>query len=294
MTNREGFLKRGESTLQKWQELRLADYPSCSEGELIDELVPFYGTAQLGKFSTTEKRALEQEFIKLNAELLIFLESLFSDTFKKAISKEPLSHKTLKAVEHLIDEEEAHSKAFWDFLKIEGFDKNLILLNDKKLLNAFNQLVVWSPLCCLITGAKSESYSIGYAQHLRRLMPINANRWSKLHHFHMIDEAHHVPFQFDVYEEALEQQSLLSEMKTFLCTFAFIILMQWVMIKSSWILLRNSLKDRSLVERIGLTYKLITWMLFDYRPMKDSRKHVQNILKSKNLRFGPVLRLVYR
>lgn len=290
-----GYIKRGQEPISKWDKLNLGDYESIHNSPMPESLVPFYGSDYFNELTAQEKKDLYKTFLTFSAEMFIYLEYQLSNDFKNSFDSEMISEKTAKALEHLVEEEACHTKAFYDFLKHEKMEKSLHVMNSPFLLLLTTLLIKLSPVCVLISAAKHESYSLVYSRILRDAFGgWKENTWTYINYLHLLDEVHHVPFQLEVYDEAVKNMGPIKMLRAITATFGFFILMQIIAFLSACHLIKISMPKRSLLEKAKWTFRLIQWVLLKYKPAYESRANVRKLLDKNPIPFGEVYKVLYR
>jgi hypothetical protein len=298
MNYSDGFIERGTGPIMKWDELDLSKYKSITETPRFDELTPFYNTDIFYQLDETEKQNLYYDFARFNTEMFIFFEDLFSDGFKEAIALEKVSEKTKIAVNHLIDEERAHTEAFMSLILSEHqlgwYYKNSVVRS--KLIKKFaNWIVKNEPIAVLITGAKAEAFSVNYSKYLKKICgSYDFNRHTQVHYLHLLDEVHHVPFQLDLYDEIMASADGMKKARILLFTILFFILMQFVLLKSAFHMISRSLTRLNIFNKIGLTLRMASWTIKNFPPIRDSKEQIRQLIIRRGLKLAPIYQLLYR
>jgi hypothetical protein len=272
---------------EEWRALQLDQFASPYAAPLPDGLVPFYGTPAFRQFSPEERQRLGREFIRFNAEALIVLEQALLLGLRKHRKTRPEPEKT--ACSKLAWEEYFHTRAFRQFLwreEREGFRKKSVLLfRAPRTRRWLASLAGAYPTALCLPGAKIEAYSLAYSKHVREAFGSwDANRWSKIQHLHLLDEAHHVAAQFELHSLAFPRG--LRRIGLALAMLGFILNLQVLLMTGNWHLVKNALPSRSFFARILLCVQLAHWCVRTFPAYAEGRARMRTLLRAPNLPFG--------
>ena len=243
-------------SLAKWHQL-MTDWNSEMN------LFPYDSSAQI-LISPDDKKILtayEQErlffnYHQLHGELLLFFEQCLMASAYFLRGKLPTSVETDLA--HFAQEEFYHTQCFRKYMNAEInflYPKNKFLLQPhmwtRKIYVAVLKLEPWS---ILIPGAKSEIYFLQYFKHT--LLKQADSFYKKINQVHCADEAHHIPFDFQLLNTMLETRSVLGQFKFWMMTTALFVLNQFLVLFSFWKMVQVSLPERSFSMRLSIFFKL--------------------------------------
>ncbi len=261
------------------------------EASIPDGLIPLHGTSRFAALSDREKKALYFGFIQFTAEFFILLESLLLVAMKSLGPHDK--------GRHLAREELLHSQAFRRFLRQEkqlSFDSgSLMLKRGRWLRNAVLALVRRVPLAMTLPGAKIEAYSVFYGRYLKaHYGSIDANTWMKLNWLHLLDEVHHVPFEFEIHNDVFGKLSFVRKVESIVGIALFYGFLQWILISSSLILGWHSLDRASLGRRILLSLATLRWVSRSFLPTRQMREAMKDHFRKHRPRGGIWIRYVSR
>jgi hypothetical protein len=291
----DGYIQRGQEPLEKWTNLGFDRYPRFCDSAPVDSLIPFFGSETFDELCESEKKNLYIEYAKLHAEMFIYLEYQFSEKLIGGFKGEGLDEKNHEALVHLVEEEYFHTNGFKQFLAYENLNGDDYIISSKWIFTLTTLLMKLSPACVLISGAKAESYSLGYAKDLKKAYgDWKSNTWTHINHLHYLDEVHHVPFQFEIYADYLKDGGLIKSLRALLSVVGMISLVQVIVVKSAFLLMRKCMPERSFFSRMKLMFKLVGWTLRNHAPTLFSQKQFGHLIKKYQVRFGSFYRMLYR
>jgi hypothetical protein len=260
--------------------------------EVKDALVPLHGTPEFVELSEAEKRRLYLYFIQWVAEFLIVLEGLLAIAFRKL----PGNAKAAR----ILGEEFLHGRAFRRFLrneKVLGYPARRVFLKRQPLAQrVLTAIFRRFPLAMAIPGAKIEAFSISYSKLLKNAMgDPQACTWSKLNWLHLMDEALHVPHEFELYNEEFDRHGWSGRLGTVAGTWIFFAFLQWMLIRGCFRMAWTSLEPSSgFWRRLSLSWKTLLWASYVFPPSRYMRTSTQSHYRERKPRWGRLIRFVLR
>lgn len=289
------FIQINKESASRWQDFRNESSSLITEYPLVLELIPFSGTKYFSKLSDQEKKNLFQAFIQFNAEAIILLElTLFVSI--RSLFKKNKSADIVTASKKMLTEEKDHTKAYIRFLRKYCPDypeKSYLLRKNNLIKNSMAFFAKNFPLTLAIPGAKFEAYSVFYSQELTLHFPDN-NYWRKLNHLHLLDETHHVGYEFDIYQIEMKELSWIAKIFSVMATYFFIIIMQFVFLVGCYRMIQFSKKDLSFFQRFSWSFALGKWILREFPAYKKTRNYLQKQFENRQPTLGRYFKIIYR
>jgi len=280
-------------SIQRWKEFEHEPFKSLlSTSQIPAPFIPLNGTRHFSKLSGEEQKRFYLNFVKFTAEFFIVLEILLYVAFRR------LRQNSL--AQRLVGEENLHSRAFRRYLHQEKAlhwkEKPVVLKRNPWLTSFMIRLVRRIPISIALPGAKIEAYSVYYGKLLKQEFgSIDANSWVKLNWLHLLDEAHHVGFEFDIFNEVFSQESFFGKIRAIVGTLIFYLYLQWTLTTGCWIAMKQSLDtDSSLVRKFRIFGPLLLWASFDFPPAQQMRASIRDYYKKKRPRWGSLLWVLWR
>lgn len=291
----EQFTRTNIDTRERWRSLARQSWPSYRKEARPEEQTPFSGTPAYAKLSEAEKEALYHNFIQFNAETVAMLELVLYEGMKtlKTPGQDPV---VLTAVQKLLDEEKLHTKGFLRFLKQECPEfprKSFMLRRTRWLKHAFLRFARANPVGLTLPAAKIEAYSVYYGKSLKKSYKQN-NHWVELNYLHLLDESHHVNFEFDLFMERAQNASVWQKTRLIWGNLYCILLFQITFLLGCSRIIRASLPERSRRERLRLTFKMGHWILYQFEPYHFTREHLKAHFRRRHLFASWLFRFMYR
>lgn len=266
------FAQADSGTESRWRSFKNLNLPSYLNQERPDSLIPFSGTPIFNELSEQEKQKLYVAFTQFNAEVVIMLELILYDGFKK-FQTSGCDESVVNAVKKIRLEEKLHTKGFMSFLKKEtpAFPKtSFILRNNKWLKHIFLHLVRWNPVSLALSAAKVEAFSVYYGKCLRSSYKEN-NLWVEVNYLHLLDESHHVGFEFDLFCYMTEKSNKLEKLKIIVGNFLFILMLQITFLVGCHRMIKFSLPHTNPFNRLQKVFQLGRWILYEFEPYSQTR-----------------------
>ncbi len=193
------------------------------------ELIPLHDQKIFSKFSDVEKNSLFWGFIQINAEALVLLEQLLVAGMRHGGKFKNLSTKS--ASEKFAGEELLHSRVFRRFLRT---GQHFFWPQGSLILHGFSirkkimlYLAKHHTAAILLPGAKSETYSLCYSKFLKKVY-CDASKldWVEINRLHALDEASHVPFDYELFHEEMRSMSFYEKCINILASSVFFVCLQ--------------------------------------------------------------------
>jgi hypothetical protein len=280
------FTSRSEDTLAKWKALKPEFYQK--RVAVAPPLVPFYGTKIYATLSQQERTDLGELFLRFNAEALIIFEQFLLCASRSLIAtaQDP---KLARAIELFRREELAHITGFRRFLQGhfpgEYRNQDLVMGLSRGLKNAMAWVTLWEPLSFVIPGSKSETYSIYFARYLVKHAVDLTDPWIIINQMHLLDEVHHVAFDFDFFDNRLMPASFLKRAKVVVATLMMIVLVQLILAVGGWNLIQRGLRRRTRWQRFVLFGHFIHWVLRTFPPYPSTRAQLAGTFRRREFRL---------
>lgn len=271
------FSADNNNTESRWRNLKNLNLPSYLNQQRPEVLVPFSGTPFFNSLTEDEKQRLYIAFTQFNAEVVIMLELVLYAGLKEFQTKNN-DYVVVAAVKKIRREEKLHTKGFLTFLKQETplFPKTSFMLrNNKWLKNAFLILVKWNPLSLTLPAAKVEAFSVYYGKYLRSSYKEN-NLWVEVNYLHLIDESHHVSFEFDLFKHIISSSSSLEKVKIIVGNLIFILMLQVTFFIGCHRMIKYSLPQLSWHQHIKKVLQMGKWILYGFEPYSQTRELIGN------------------
>lgn len=291
------YLHKNQNSLDKWDEIKLENYSSVESTTHVPEMTPYFGTEVFKTLSDDQKNLLYKDLIHFVAEIIIFLEDLYVEHFLGKVSEKDLTQKEHQTINKFVEEEDYHRKQFRKFIDLEKADgrkEGYLFLTNNFVTKGMSWAVRHSPFCFLVAAAKSEAFSVEYAKFSKEQYGgWEHNRWSKLNELHLLDEAHHVPFQIDLYNLGLQEAGLIDRLKIFFFGLVYILLMQMVLIRTSFKFTSRVYKGKNIFKKIKLAAIFGQWVLHQYPPFLRTHNRVAKLIKDKKPYFYSFYQMIY-
>lgn len=291
------YLHKNSDSIEKWNHIQLEHYPSIESTEYVPEMTPYFGTEVFDQLNENQKNLLYKDLIHFVAEIIIFLEDLYVEHFLGKTKEKDLTEKEHKTIHKFVEEEDYHRRQFRKFIDLErndGRKEGYLFLTNNFVIKGMSWAVRHSPFCFLVAAAKSEAFSVEYAKYAKeKYGSWNHNRWSKLNELHLLDEAHHVPFQIDLYNLGLEKSGLIDRFKIFFCGLVYIALMQMVLVKTSFKFTNRVYQGKNIFKKIKLAVIFGQWVLHKYPPFLRTHNRVSKLIEDKKPYFYSFYHLIY-
>lgn len=294
--NLKAFIQSNTDSHQRWLKFKDSVWPSVFSFNRKDPLTPFYNTSHFQKLSNDQKTNLYKSFIQFNAEALILLELILYEgmgSLRKKRANEELQEASLK----IMNEEKDHTMAFIRFLKNDcpSFARNSFLLRqNKKFKNSFLWLARNFPVGLALPAAKVEAYTVFYGRFLEKVFDKNQNSWVQLNSLHLLDEGHHIGFEFNMYEEELGSATIFGKITAVCATVLCILHLQICFLIGSARIVKKDLKTRGFLATLLWTLRLGTWILKEFEPYIQTRFFLKKQFILRQPSFGFIFKFMYR
>jgi hypothetical protein len=289
------FIQINKDSSLRWSEFKKESSPSIENYPLVNELIPFSGTKFFSQLTEQEKKNFFQAFMQFNAEAIILLELTLFVGIKSIFNKQQ-STEIVEASKKMLVEEKDHTKAYIRFLRQycpEYPKKSYLLRRNSFIKNSMAFFAKYFPLTLTIPGAKFEAYSVFYSQELTQHFSPD-NYWRKLNHLHLLDETHHVGYEFDIYQLEMDSLSPVGKFFSIVATYFFILVMQFVFIIGSYRMVHFSKNNLSVLEKIKWTLGLGKWILRDFPAYQKTRTYIQKQFENRQPILGKYFKIIYR
>lgn len=290
------FTQINRESSTRWSDFKKISGESIKTYDFIPELTPFYNTPLFSHLTNSEKNNFFHSFMQFNAEAIILLELTLYEGIKSTFKTHNQEDIRMASVK-MLHEEKDHTKAYLKFLKYScpDFPKTSFILRRNRLIK--NTLTFFArklPITLTIPGAKFEAYSVFYSQEVSQHQSPQTNYWAQLNHLHMLDETHHVNFEFDLYHEEMTNQNSLERFFLLAATFVFILVMQVVFLIGCYRMVNYSKANLNPIERWKWTLGLGEWVLREFPPYKKTRVFIKKQFENRNPILGKYFSIIYR
>lgn len=277
------FSKNDNHTEQRWKDYKHLSLASYLSQPRPDELVPFYGFPVFSELTEEQKQKLYIAFTQFNAEVVIMLELVLYEGLKdfQSSNNDPV---VVEAVKKIRWEEKLHTKGFLRFLKKETplFPKTSFMLrNNTWLKNSFLTLVKSIPLSVALPAAKVEAFSVYYGKCLRSSYKEN-NLWVEVNYLHLIDESHHVSFEFDLFKHITASANWFQKIKIIIGNLLFIMMLQITFLIGCHRMIKYALPHLTKRNHVKMVLQLGKWILYGFEPYSQTRELIRNQFASRN------------
>jgi predicted metal-dependent hydrolase len=256
-------------------------------------LIPQLGS---NKFSAHESDKLYWHFTRLNAEAQVLLEQFFIVALR-AFCESTKDLDLRRAARKLMREELVHSRAYKTFLFREkefGWPSKHILLRrplfTKKWMSA---LIRHQPLALILTAAKFETYSLFYSRYLSELYGRSANSWVELNRLHVVDEVHHVTFDYEFYADQVGAMPFWKRALVAVQSSLFFLGMQIVLFRACTALIQDTFPQIGIRERVRRALMFAKWGVRDFRPYQETRALLKENFKKRGFVHSKLLSFFY-
>lgn len=288
------YLNAQKNFRDKWNEY-YALPENFKKSHIVPELTPFFGMVEYQTLNELEKERLFLEYLKLVSEALVFFEQLLVlgawDLLKK---KNDVDASTKQALKQFAFEELYHSNGFRHFLHLHknfNWDQCKIYADSKILRKLITSVVHFSPACVFLPGAKLEAFTLSYYRMIKKYYPdYKSNSWIHLNYIHQVDEAHHLPLEFDLHDAVIEKVGVI---KTIVGSVLFVIVMQIALVVGSFKVINFSLKNKSFFSKINFTLKMARWAVRITPAYNEAREITKKQFKNKKPKFGQWWSFIY-
>lgn len=290
------FIQINNNATSRWKEFKTQNFPNIYEAPRVEELTPFFNSKYYSQLTLDEKSRLYSCYIQFNAEAIILLELVLHQSIK-SLNQEHNNPVIQKATEKMQQEEKDHTQAYLRFLKSScpGFPKESFLLRrNKNVKNLFVWIARKFPVALTLPGAKFEAYSVFYSHEISNHFKTSPNNWSQLNHLHMLDEKHHIGYEFDIHELTMEKYNFLKATLAFISTYVFVFFLQVLFIIGCYRMISYSLSNIGTLKKIIYSLRLGRWILRDFTPYRLTRDYLKKIFKSRKPRLGSLIALIYK
>lgn len=277
----EQFNQKNLDYRERWAGFEPGRFPSVTQGVAPEGQVPFSGTPLFSHLSASQKRALYLGLIKINAEAFTILEMLLLTGFRRLSHTPGLSAGERAALKKLIHEEFLHIKAFSSVLKSEAElqypKKSVMLLQNHRMRSMLAWMAKNVPVALTLPAVKLEIYSMCYSRYLKECFGSwETNRWTKVHELHLLDEAHHVSLQFDVFEERILSGKGKNRLQTVMGVCFFFILLQFLLFGACRRVVAEAFPELSSFHNRRRSFRLIRWIVREYEPYRKTQAQVRS------------------
>lgn len=285
------FLTSNTDSVTPWQEF--LDGPIVtSELEVQEQLTPLYGTDDYALLSDDARRSLYLGFVRIIGESIAFFESLLCSAW--FLHRQKSDRERDLALKKFSREELYHSKAFRRFLnqrkelKMKPKQKKASMLYGQR---SIRRLMFWivkkCPLAIMIHGAKAETFTLYYSRKVMHHLDASSD-WYRINKLHYLDEIHHVPIGYEVYDAYLEEVGFTGRIVTLGLSLLFTMLIQVMLFRSVLGLTTTIFR-----QRFRYAWRITHWILFDFSPFVDTRKHLLSHYKKRKFRHYRIMKLIH-
>lgn len=265
------------------------------ESHYVDELTPLYGSDIFFELSIQKRHRLFFEYTKLVAESLVLFEQVLVFGVRH-LRKEwgHLPKETSLSLHQFALEELYHSQGFRHFLysnSVFEWKENKIFSDSRRLKNTIAFIIKMAPASIFLPGAKLEAFTLSYYRMIKKYYPSNMeNSWIHLNHIHQIDEAFHLPLEFDLHDSLILQSGLV---RTLFGTILFTLLMQVALVKGSYLVIRNTFPEFGFLKRLHWMLLMARWAVRTTPAYQEARQMTKQQFKKKKPKWGRLFAFVY-
>lgn len=278
----------------KWNLFHVSEMNFTNQ-HYIPELTPLFNTPEFEQLSLDKRHKLFFEYTKLVAEALVLFEQILVFGvwhLKKDVKYLDLeAHKSLHqfAVEELY-----HSQGFRHFLHshpVFDWSNKKIYADSKFLKKTIAFIIKQAPACIFLPGAKLEAFTLSYYRMIKKYYPDNReNSWVHLNHIHQIDEAFHLPLEFDLHDSLVEKAG---PVKTMLGAIAFVLIMQVALVIGSFKVISNVFPEYNFTKKVRWMMKMAKWAVRTTPAYTEARQITKQQFQNKKPKWGKVLAFIY-
>jgi predicted metal-dependent hydrolase len=201
----------------------------------------------------------------------------------------------------MVYEEYLHLRGFRKFLRsvpeIEWPRHSYILKNGRFFRRILLALVRWQPLAILLPAAKLEIFSLCLSQALlKNRVPQKSKLavgWARLNRLHSIDEAHHIPFDFDLLLEQHKGLNFWRRAQLHTATLLFILVFQFVLISGFIQIFKRSLPELKGPKLWIWGPRGVVWGVTQFGPSIQTRRRLRLHFESKKLPYGKLFSFMH-
>jgi hypothetical protein len=288
------YLHHQENFRDKWRFFQASELKFSKE-HFVPELTPLFGTEEFNKLSLDKRQKLFFEYTKLVAEALILFEQiLVYGVWHLKSETKYLDQEALSSLNQFAKEELYHSQGFRHFLhsrEVFDWQNKKIYAASGKLKNTIAFIIKKAPACIFLPGAKLEAFTLSYYRMIKKYYPDNnENSWIHLNYIHQIDEAFHLPLEFDLHDSIVDKAGPL---KTMIGAICFVLIMQVALVQGSYKVISNVFPEYSFIKRVQWMMKMAKWAVRTTPAYKEARKITKQQFENKKPKWGKVLAFIY-
>lgn len=290
----QSFVNTQKNFRDKWIEFyTMAD--NFSDLHFVEELTPLFGTAEFEHLSKSERHRFFLEYIKFVAETLVLFEQILVFGAWNLLKKNKVKNKeTSVALNQFAKEELYHSNGFRHFLSSHqcfNWSEQKIFADAKVLRKIVCTIISISPAAIFLPGVKLEAFTLSYYKMIKKHYPDNRNNsWIHINHIHQLDEALHVPLEFDLHNSIIDDAGPI---RTIIGELLFIIAMQFTLLLGSYKVVKYSFPHYGFFKKCLWTIKLAKWAVRTTPAYQEARMITKKQFQIKKPKYGNLLSFVY-
>ncbi|MGZ3790067.1 MAG: hypothetical protein ACXVLQ_16135 [Bacteriovorax sp.] len=288
------YLHHQENFRDKWKEYQ-SEKMIFGKANYVPELTPLNGTVDFDQLSVDKRHKLFFEYTKLVAEALILFEQILVYGVRHLYREsDSLDLEARLALHQLAVEELYHSQGFRHFLhsnEVFHWNEKKIYADSKRLKNTLAFIVKKAPACVFLPGAKLEAFTLSYYRMIKKYYPDHsANSWIKINYIHQIDEAFHLPLEFDLHDSLIQKAGHL---KTVIGAIFFVLIMQVALIIGSYKIINNVFPESGPFKKIRWMMKMAKWAVRTTPAYQEARQMTKQQFEKKRPKWGRVFAFIY-
>jgi hypothetical protein len=288
------YLHHQENFRDKWRVFQ-ASPMVFDRSHYIPELTPLYGTKDFDSLSIEQRHKLFFEYTKLVAEALVLFEQiLVYGVWHLNKDTHYLDREARSSLLQFAAEELYHSQGFRHFLHsnaIFEWDKKKIYADSGKLKNAIAFIIKRAPASVFLPGAKLEAFTLSYYRMIKKYYPSNTeNSWIHLNYIHQIDEAFHLPLEFDLHDSIIEKAGPIKNMAG---AIFFVIVMQIALVQGSFKVINYAFPETNFFKKIRWMMKMARWAVRTTPAYTEARQITRQQFEKKKPKWGKILAFIY-
>lgn len=285
------YLNVNSEAPDRWHEFRQSRLNFRTFLKPVGEFTPVLRRA----CSDIEKERLFYLFTVLNAEAQIVLEQFFIFALRE-FRRTSVNSDVSRAAKKLMREEMLHSRAYRQFLR--GFSilnwprENLVCYRQKRLKKTMAWFLKISPVSMILTAAKFETYSLYFSHYLNKVY-VDKNEWTELNRLHVVDEVHHVNFDYAFYDAQVKAMGVTAKLSAAIFGALFFLGMQVLLFRSCLRAVTYVFPAENFYRRIRYALEFAYWGVRVFPPYEKTRERVRENFQQKRFVHSKLLGFIY-
>ncbi len=288
------YLHHQENFREKWNSYQLSR-EIFDRSFYVPEITPLFGTQEFNQLSVDKRHKLFFEYIKLVSEaIVLFEQTLVYGVWSLKKEAKTLNTEAQSSLRQFAIEELYHSRGFKHFLDANPefmWKEKKIYADSRRLKNIIAFIIKKAPASVFLPGAKLEAFTLSYYRMIKKYYPESKqNSWVTLNHIHQIDEAFHLPLEFDLHDSLIEKSGAL---KTLIGTIFFVIIMQVALVQGSYKVINNVFPEYNFFKKVRWMMRMARWAVRTTPAYQEARYVTKQQFEKKKPKWGRFLSFIY-